>query len=94
MNTTIYDLYAIALIISGVFGFGYIIRRACHFWKRDRFLAVLDIAWSLTMLYLAVYYFLILTGIVYSAPISQGAYIRPALIFILNIPIVITIARR
>lgn len=94
MDLDIYDLFASALVVSGVFGGIYIGRRALFFWKHDRFLSILDFIWAVTMLYMAVYYYCILTGLVYSAPISQGAYIRPALILLVNIPVSITIARR
>jgi hypothetical protein len=90
----IYDVFAFTLVISGVFGGGYIARRAFMFWDRDRFLSVLDFVWSAALFFIAGYYFAVLTGMVYSAPITTGAYIRPTLVILINIPVIITIARR
>ena len=90
----IYDVFALTIILSGLFGGGYIARRAFRFWSYDQFLSILDLIWSATLFFIGVYYLLVLTGLVYSAPLSTGAYIRPALVLLMNIPVIITVARR
>lgn len=90
----IYELLSFLLIVSGIFGGGYIGKRAVRFWKADRFLSVLDIVWSATLFYLAVYFFALFIGLLPSSPLSQGLYVRPALVFLVNIPVIITISRR
>ena len=90
----IYDVFALTIILSGLFNGGYIVRRAFKFWKSDHFLSILDFVWSATLFFIAIYFLLVLTNLVYSTPLSTGAYIRPALVLLMNIPVIITVARR
>jgi hypothetical protein len=90
----IYDLFALGIFITGLGNGIYILKRSCSFWGWDKFLSILDLIWGATLIYIAVYFLAILTGWIPSAPLSQGAYIRPALAVLVNIPVIIIIARR
>ena len=90
----IYDILAFTLVVSGFFGGGYILKRAFFFLMLDPFLSILDFAWSATLFYIAIYFFATLAGWLYIAPLTNGIYIRPALVVLVNLPVIITIARR